>query len=56
MVGPPVCVWKVLRETDGERFVAVKKGAFFQENLHANKNEICRNDIYPAIKNFLYVI
>jgi len=30
-------VWKVLRETDGERFVAVKKGAFFQENLHATK-------------------
>jgi hypothetical protein len=30
MVGPRERVWKVLRETDGERFVALKKGCCFE--------------------------
>ena len=51
-----MCVWKVLRETDGERFVALKKGRSFSGEFANYKNEICRNNIYPAIKNSLYVI
>ena len=31
--------WNVLRETEGERFVVVKKDDNFQENLHTQKNE-----------------
>ena len=44
MVGPRERVWKVLRETDGERFVAPKKAAVFQENLQTAKlkNEYMR--------------
>jgi hypothetical protein len=30
MVGPPQGEWKVLRDTDGERFVVNKKGCAFQ--------------------------
>jgi hypothetical protein len=37
MVGPQQCVWKVLRETDGERFVPPKKVAIFLENSLATK-------------------
>jgi hypothetical protein len=40
MVGPRQRVWKVLRETDGERFVAPKKVALFLENSCGHKNEI----------------
>jgi hypothetical protein len=29
MVGPPPIVWKVLRDTDGERFVVMNKGYGF---------------------------
>jgi hypothetical protein len=39
MVGPATRVWKVLRETDGERFVTRKKIAVFQENLWAAKKK-----------------
>lgn len=39
MVGPPPCVWKVLRETEGERFSPAKKFAFFQENLSSTNFE-----------------
>ena len=37
MVGPRLRVWKVLRETDGERFVLWKKAAVFKENSQAVK-------------------
>jgi hypothetical protein len=37
MVGPRERVWKVLRETDGERFVVRKKSAVFHENSRAAK-------------------
>jgi hypothetical protein len=37
LVGPPELVWKVLRETDGERFVALRKDAVFKENLQTEK-------------------
>lgn len=37
MVGPRQHVWKVLRETDGERFVAQKKIALFLKNSRAEK-------------------
>jgi hypothetical protein len=37
MVGPPGREWKVLRETDGERFVGFKKGENFRRDF-ANAN------------------
>jgi hypothetical protein len=40
MVGPRAREWKVLRETDGERFVVLKKGDSFKENLQTQKYEI----------------
>ena len=40
MVGPSTPEWKVLRETDGERFVAVEKGDNFQGEFAHAKNEI----------------
>jgi hypothetical protein len=40
MVGPPPGVWKVLRDTDGERFVVPKKAALFKENLKATKKNL----------------
>jgi hypothetical protein len=39
MVGPPEHEWKVLRETDGVRFVALKKGRCFQGEFAACENE-----------------
>jgi hypothetical protein len=56
MVGPQQRVWKVLRETDGERFVLQKKVALFQENSCGDKIENRVDEIYFAFKNFLYVI
>jgi len=40
MVGPSTREWKVLRETDGERFVVLKKGDNFQGEFANAKNEI----------------
>ena len=56
MVGPEQGVWKVLRETDGERFVTLKKVALFLKNSWGRKNENRVDEIYLAFKNFLYVI
>jgi len=40
MVGPRAGEWKVLRETDGERFVGQKKVAVFQEILRTIEMKI----------------
>ena len=40
MVGPSDREWKILRETDGERFVALKKAGSFQGEFATAKNEI----------------
>jgi hypothetical protein len=39
MVGPCVREWNVLRETDGERFVALKKGCGFSGEFANHKKE-----------------
>ena len=56
MVGPRKRVWKVLRDTDGERFVPLKKGCCFSGEFAERENEIRANKIYAAIKNFLDAI
>jgi hypothetical protein len=33
-------VWKVLRDTEGERFVATNKGRSFQGNFETREKEI----------------
>ena len=48
--------WKVLRETDGERFVAIEKGCCFQGDFADRENENRWNTIFLRIENFLYVI
>jgi hypothetical protein len=40
MVGPHARVWKVLRETDGERFVREEKVAVFKDNSQTAKMKI----------------
>ena len=40
MVGPATREWKVLRETDGERFVVIRKGENFRGEFANAKNEI----------------
>jgi hypothetical protein len=40
MVGPSTRVWKVLRETDGERFVTRKKDCSFSGEFVSGKKEI----------------
>jgi hypothetical protein len=40
MVGPSTREWKVLRETDGERFVVLKKGDNFQGEFANTKTEV----------------
>ena len=39
MVGPRERVWKVLRDTDGERFVALQKGCCFSGEFANCENE-----------------
>jgi len=56
MVGPGACEWKVLRETDGERFMALKKVCCFQGHFAGCENENRRNAIFLRIENSLYVI
>lgn len=56
MVGPCKQQWKVLRETDGERFMALKKGCSFQGDFANRENEICPKAIFLRIEKFLYVI
>jgi hypothetical protein len=48
--------WKVLRETDGERFMAIEKGCCFQGDFADRENENRWNTIFLRIENFLYVI
>jgi len=56
MVGPCIREWKVLRETDGERFMGMMKGRCFQGDFADCENENRSNTIFPRIENFLYVI
>ena len=56
MVGPCPSEWKVLRETDGERFVPLTKGFGFQGHFAECGDENRCNEIYSTIKNSLYVI
>jgi len=49
-------VWKVLRETDGERFVALKKGCSFSGEFANRETERRLKKICLTIKNILYVI
>jgi len=56
MVGPCIREWKVLRETDGERFMGMKKGCCFQGDFADCENENRWNAIFLRIENFLYVI
>jgi hypothetical protein len=49
-------VWKVLRDTDGERFVVIKKDAVFKEIFETRKKENQHEAIFLAIKILLYVI
>ena len=49
-------LWKVLRETDGERFMGMKKDCCFQGDFADCENENRWNAIFPGIENFLYVI
>jgi hypothetical protein len=56
MVGPCRRQWKVLRETDGERFMGMKKGRCFQGDFADCENENRRNAIFLRIENSLYVI
>jgi hypothetical protein len=37
-----------LRETDGERFVALKKAVVFKENLHLQKMKSMRGDQFDV--------
>jgi hypothetical protein len=39
MVGPSLRMWKVLRETDGERFMAKNKVRDFLRDLRPHKNK-----------------
>jgi len=39
MVGPASSEWKVLRATDGERFVKIWKGAIFLSDLLSSKTK-----------------
>jgi hypothetical protein len=56
MVGPCERQWKVLRETDGERFMAPRKNYCFQGDFADCENENRSNAIFSGIENFLYVI
>ena len=56
MVGPCTREWKVLRETDGERFMGLMKGCCFQGDFADCENENRSNAIFLRIENFLYVI
>jgi len=56
MVGPCEREWKVLRETDGERFIAPKKVCCFQGHFADCENEKRWNAIFLTIENPLYAI
>jgi hypothetical protein len=49
-------VWKVLRDTDGERFVATYKGYGFSGDFVTCKIKNHREEICLLIETFLYVI
>jgi hypothetical protein len=49
-------VWKVLRETEGERFVPQNKVRDFQGRIAATKNYSLRCSLYFQFKNVLYAI
>jgi len=52
MVGPRDRVWKVLRATDGERFVSQNKFTIFRENFDARKNNFFRLSINSLFRVF----
>lgn len=56
MVGPDTCDRKILRETDGERFVLLTKGRTFQGEFANCEKENLLKEMYLTIKNSLYVI
>ena len=49
-------MWTVLRDTDGERFVVLKKDAIFKEIFYDAKKENLRKRDFLKIENSLYVI
>ena len=56
MVGPRTSVWKVLRETEGERFLASIKVSFFQANLRVAKMQFNARSVFQSIKILLHAI
>jgi hypothetical protein len=50
VVGPSTPLWKVLRETEGEQFVPHGKVFVFNENLHAQKNQSRRIDLFGVLR------
>ena len=56
LVGPWTILWKVLRDTDGERFVATNKGCIFQGDFETREKGNQREEIYLTIETLLYVI
>jgi hypothetical protein len=56
MVGPGIGDRKILRETDGERFVPLKKGRSFQGEFANCEKEKSIERNHLMIKSFLYVI
>jgi hypothetical protein len=48
--------WNVLRDTEGERFVHLKKPALFKENLYVEKKKINAMRSISTIETLLYVI
>jgi two-component sensor histidine kinase len=56
MVGPDSSDRKILRETDGERFVLLTKGRNFQGEFANCEKEHLLKEMNLTIKNSLYVI
>jgi hypothetical protein len=56
MVGPASSEWKVLRATDGERFVIIWKRHIFSRDLLSSKtNQVCER-LKLMFKILLYAI
>jgi hypothetical protein len=56
MVGPSLSVWKVLRETEGERFVAKNKVRDSLRDLPLHKNKFRAQQFILNFENVLYAI
>ena len=56
MVGPTRVLWKVLRDTDGERFVVGMKATIFTGEFAGSKKEIQWAGFHSTIKILLHAI